>query len=1457
LINNLAQTPPQLGVLYDVPQLPPHFLARTETHVKVRNALRDDLTQSLPIGGAIARVGIYGMGGIGKTVLAAAVAHDRDTRLAFPDGIAWIHVGPHPIIANWQNRLHRVFGDSVIHQHDGRKKLGKLPDDKRVLFILDDVWRGEDIAWFNEIIGANCRVMILTRNLGLLPPRTVQHQIEVLTNREALNILAQMTDVERDELPNEATGVIAECGHLPLAVALCGGMVNSGIPWHDVLTALREHKLESITKVERDLEFIRNEDHADPQIKDPDHINLWLAMEVSVRKLSERAWFEPLLKDAACRFSELAVFPTDTPIPEAAVLTLWSHSKRGGLSKSDGHKLLILLQQRSLVQLTSSVGTTGSMVSLHALLFDLAVLLSKRNNPDAKLLHNDLIDAYAKLCRDGWPSGPNDGYFFSHLPSHFSEAGRHAELYALALDERFLTAQTHSSPNEPDIPLRTLRTALLTANNNDDPINMADFLLRHAKRSHGIRRESITNALQEGHLDRALNAAGLLGDEERTVYRLLLAWDFLERDQRSSAYKMLCDLRDEGPSRSETLEKHATFLLAMLVNVETTLIGELADRLLATEPKNNDSFRDKRPMDEKWSQEDLHPRVLLFKHLIDCGNINAAILLVQPTQPVLRKESNRKEVLHRIAIAHASVGKLEEAKKTNELSGRPSWKILHPIAEWYAKAGDCEGVIRTLVDVPIEDYYFSASSRSIVLMNIVRQSVSMHRVDELVQVAQKLADQRIRAELICAVVTVLSECGGIAFAQDIVEAELHGKHWQEAAKARRVIAAAQAHAALGRIDEINGALATARKIQYKKYGLKGQGYTVTVFAFDRALAEAAIAREVAIQGLVDKAREIFVSACDVGIQLTDPVMRGKILCQICIDQYRVGMTRDAEATFHLMLQSFDRMKADKEENQYHLSNCVEQVAVAQARAGQLDIARVTAKITCHEDFEVRALKAIVTYQTEHVSTEAALATARTKLDNVQSYDDLVATIASSLSARNQWLEAIRTINNPQIGIDYRAKRLEATLSVAISSTLSKQTKNARQYIAEALLDRSLRIYGFWYQGRALAAAGRGQAMVGRVDEARDSFGRARAFFMRHPRRGRQALGLLYVQVAQYRGGVVDDAKETLKEICKLAGSIEHKTSHDTILRTIFLELARSGQTRDALESCSKIYEETKRAAVLSQIALMLFQSGQEDDGRKNFEEAKKAARKKKKGYRAGALCNIGELEIQAGLLNDALQTLTEAGAALADANTPTQQKGIVPINQSKRLVEILQSLSAGSRIPEQAPPQLRADALITLLVSHSRSQVLKTEQKRQLFEDAKSVLLEARNSDNWLTKLLELSIVGCNMELFDESLVLLDALEDEPTRASILEVVASALGRAGKGARAVETAKRIQFNQQTLLPKIATSLADSGERDSFRELLMFTAYFLDTALLACGDLARLYPKASAAIAEMIGNCADQ
>lgn len=363
LTRQLSDPAPPLGKLVAVPTLPVHYLAQRDRLLNLRDALLIDLQRPVVVTGAAARVGVQGMGGIGKSVLAAALARDLEVRRAFPDGVFWVGVGQQPNLVDLQRFIARELGDEALFNdlHAGKQKLKDLLAERAALLILDDVWQNTDANAF-DVLGPRCKLLLTTRDAGLVSTMAgTAYQVQLPSEAEALALLANAARESVESLPPLASEIVAECGRLPLALALCGGMVQAGITWRDLLDALREHELEFL---------------ADEHALEEQHRSLWRAMEVSVSVLSA---------DKQQRFAELAVFQSGLKVPEAAAVVLWGHT--GGLSERHARRLLVEFKQRSLVQLdllaSGGSGTSQRLVTRSA----------------ARLRHAAGHAAFRKPCR--------------------------------------------------------------------------------------------------------------------------------------------------------------------------------------------------------------------------------------------------------------------------------------------------------------------------------------------------------------------------------------------------------------------------------------------------------------------------------------------------------------------------------------------------------------------------------------------------------------------------------------------------------------------------------------------------------------------------------------------------------------------------------------------------------------------------------------------------------------------------------------------------------------------------------------------------------------------------------------------------------------------------------------------------------------------------------------------------
>jgi WD40 repeat protein len=378
----------------DLPQPVSFEVRRPELLSQVRDALTGPSSEGR-------LVGLAGMGGAGKSVLAAAVARDPTIDEAFPDGRFWLELGPDPPLLQLQASLAVALGDRtpVTDVPQGRALLSRLLGERRCLLVLDNVQDQAHLPAFN-VVGPAGRVLATARDAATLPGATVISLGE-LAPQAAMQLLAGWTGILPGDLPEEAAQVARECGHLPLALALCGAMISDGShTWARLLGLLRD----------ADLDEFRS------RLLDYPHPSLAVALGTSLNTLA------PAIRD---RYLQLCVFDGQGPIPSAAVQALW------GMGQQHTAVLLGDLAGKSLLRVEAG------RVSLHDLQMDYLTRLM----PDRSALHNQLLAAYRDQCPGGWADGPDDGYFYQHLAHHLDQAGRAQELQALLLDLAWMHAK--------------------------------------------------------------------------------------------------------------------------------------------------------------------------------------------------------------------------------------------------------------------------------------------------------------------------------------------------------------------------------------------------------------------------------------------------------------------------------------------------------------------------------------------------------------------------------------------------------------------------------------------------------------------------------------------------------------------------------------------------------------------------------------------------------------------------------------------------------------------------------------------------------------------------------------------------------------------------------------------------------------------------------------------------------
>lgn len=175
------------------------------------------------------KVGAFGMGGIGKTVMAAWIARDMDIRRHF-EVVLWCTLSQTPNLAKLQSVLMKQASGQPIPDEtppaEAKELLAQALKGKRALLILDDCWEKKDEEMVNAVdVGAGSRLLVTTRIKGLLS-EAEQLEVGLPSADDAVKLLMMSIGIHSDvPPPPEALEVIEICGRLPLALDIAGKLL--------------------------------------------------------------------------------------------------------------------------------------------------------------------------------------------------------------------------------------------------------------------------------------------------------------------------------------------------------------------------------------------------------------------------------------------------------------------------------------------------------------------------------------------------------------------------------------------------------------------------------------------------------------------------------------------------------------------------------------------------------------------------------------------------------------------------------------------------------------------------------------------------------------------------------------------------------------------------------------------------------------------------------------------------------------------------------------------------------------------------------------------------------------------------------------------------------------------------------------------------------------------------------
>ena len=402
------------------PELPADFVARPKEFGALKARLLD------PEGDSVAGItaALRGAGGYGKTTLAKALARDPDIQDAFFDGILWAELGEKPerLIATLSDLVALLSGERPhLETIDAvASKFGETLGDRRILLVVDDVWREQDLRPFLQG-GRNCVRLVTTRIDSVLPGHAVRQQVDAMQPDEALRQLSgglplDQATRERASLANLA----ARLGEWPLLLIIVNGFLRNRVKDGEplpVAVAGANKRLDA-----KGLTVFDARDEAERSKA----VARTIGVSLDLLSASERE-----------RFGELGVFPEDADIPVGVVARLWT---AGGLEDFETDDLLGRLLDLSLLQ---DRDLRERFFRLH----DTVRHFLRDRAGEERLVaqHRALI---ASLEGAGEAADERSRrYFFRSLPHHLAQAGERQKLDALLLDPAWLKAKFDATAN--------------------------------------------------------------------------------------------------------------------------------------------------------------------------------------------------------------------------------------------------------------------------------------------------------------------------------------------------------------------------------------------------------------------------------------------------------------------------------------------------------------------------------------------------------------------------------------------------------------------------------------------------------------------------------------------------------------------------------------------------------------------------------------------------------------------------------------------------------------------------------------------------------------------------------------------------------------------------------------------------------------------------------------------------
>jgi disease resistance protein RPS2 len=320
---------------------------------------------SLLMNDEVPTIGIYGMGGVGKTTILQHIHNELLQRSDICDHVWWVTVSQDFSINRLQNLIAEHLDLDLLRKNDELHRAAKLSEELRKkqkwILILDDLWNNFELhkVGIPEKL-KGCKLIMTTRSETVCHRMACQHKIKVkpLSNGEAWTLF--MEKLGRDvalspEVEGIAKAVARECAGLPLGIiAVAGSMrgVDDLHEWRNTLKKLRESEF-------RDTEVFK-------------------LLRFSYDQLGDLALKQCLLY--------CALFPEDSEIEREELIGylidegIIKGMRSRGDAFDEGHMMLNRLENVCLLESVKMKNDGSIGVKMHNLIRDMTIQILQENS---------------------------------------------------------------------------------------------------------------------------------------------------------------------------------------------------------------------------------------------------------------------------------------------------------------------------------------------------------------------------------------------------------------------------------------------------------------------------------------------------------------------------------------------------------------------------------------------------------------------------------------------------------------------------------------------------------------------------------------------------------------------------------------------------------------------------------------------------------------------------------------------------------------------------------------------------------------------------------------------------------------------------------------------------------------------------------------------------------------------